>query len=147
MVNEWARVHTLSILESVRFLDHWLGEICHDIALHHSLLCIVDASESDSLAATCLVGVPVDLGTTESHLSPLDVPSDGDVIHNSSCLCRVIPIVHSVCAHVLEREGSVEIFANVTTDVLREHELATWVIEVVLLHVDNEVINDGDLMA
>ena len=102
VVNEWARVHTLSILKPVSFFDHWFSEIGCDVSFHHIFLCVVNASESDCLASASLVCVPVDGGAAESHLGPLNVPANGDVIHNSSCLCRVIPVVHSVIAHILE---------------------------------------------
>jgi hypothetical protein len=58
----------------------------------------------------------------------------------------VIPVEDSGATHVFHGEGTVEVLANVTTDILLEHESATWMMEVILSQVDNEVINDGDVM-
>lgn len=40
-----------------------------------------------------------------------------------------------------------EVLADVATNVLGQDESATWVIEEILLHVNDEVIDDSDLMA
>jgi len=52
-----------------------------------------------------------------------------------------------VFAHILEGKGTMEILANIATNILGEHESTTWVIEEVLLHVYDKVIDDSDLMA
>jgi hypothetical protein len=39
-----------------------------------------------------------------------------------------------------------EVFADVTADVLLEHESASWMMEMILSQVYNEVINDGDVV-
>lgn len=108
---------------------------------------VIDASESDSLASASLVSVSIDGGAAEADLSSLDVSSNGDVIHDSTGLGRVIPVVHFVFAHIFERESTVEVLADVATNILSQHESATWVIEEILLHVNDEVIDDSDLMA
>lgn len=146
MIDDWASVHAITVLKSRSFFNDIII-VVGNITLHHVLLSVIDASESDSLASASLVSVSIDGGAAEADLSSLDVSANGDVIHDSTGLGRVIPVVRFVCAHVFEGESTVEVLADVTTNVLSQDESATWVIEEILLHVNDEVIDDCDLMA
>ena len=59
----------------------------------------------------------------------------------------MIPVEHSSATHVLHRERTVEVFANVTPDVLFKHKGSTWVMEMVLLKVHYEVVNHCHMMS
>lgn len=59
----------------------------------------------------------------------------------------MIPVMSFVLTHILEGKRAVEILTDITTSIVLKNESASWVIEEIFGHIDNEVINDCNTVA
>jgi len=135
VVNEWTQVGAIILL----------SHVCFDLVI--ILWVLVNASEPEGLASASLVGQSLQVDVDNADRCSLDVPCDSQGIDNSPGVGRVIPVENSRTTHVLHGESTVEVLADIATDVLLEHECATWVMEVVLGQVNDEIIYDGNVVS